>query len=133
MHNWISFNIMSRFHLKRIQVTLHHLLKNGFAQKCSKFLLAFQDRYVDEAEFKTSGGVSGYIARAKNLMDTRKLYTEAIGWVSIFPVKLKKIKGVCSGIDPYWEFFQERDTKIGGFFKVLKISFDIEWWRADEN
>ena len=52
--------------------------------------LAFQDRYVDEAEFKTSGGVSGYIARAKNLMDTRKLYTEAIGWVSIFPVKLKK-------------------------------------------
>ena len=48
-------------------------------EKCSKFPLAFQDRYVDEAEFKTSGGVSGYIARAKNLMDTRKLYTEAIG------------------------------------------------------
>ena len=39
---------------------------------------SFQDRWVDEAEFKTSGGVSGYIARAKNLMDTRKLYPEAI-------------------------------------------------------
>ena len=52
--------------------------RNPKHEKCSKFLLTFQDRYVDEAEFKTSGGVSGYIARAKNLMDTRKLYTEAI-------------------------------------------------------
>ena len=72
-------------------------------EKCSKFPLAFQDRYVDEAEFKTSGGVSGYIARAKNLMDTRKLYPEAIGWVSFFLVKLKKFKGV--GIDRDCEFF----------------------------
>ena len=46
-------------------------------EKCSKSV-AFQDRYVDEAEFKTSGGVSGYIARAKNLMEPRKLYPEAI-------------------------------------------------------
>ena len=54
------------------------VLQRSKHEKCSKFLLTFQDRYVDEAEFKTSGGVSGYIARAKNLMDTRKLYTEAI-------------------------------------------------------
>ncbi len=39
---------------------------------------AFQDRFADEEAFKDSGGVSGYIARAKNLMDTRKNYAGAV-------------------------------------------------------
>ena len=37
---------------------------------------------------------------------------------------MKKFKGVCSGIDPDCEFFQERDTKIGRFLKVLIYSGD---------
>lgn len=47
----------------------------------SYFLI--KDQWTDEEAFKDSGGVSGYIARAKNLMDTRKLYTEAIASVVI--------------------------------------------------
>ena len=61
---------MYRFNLKRIQVTLHHLLKVVLQrkhEKCSKLILAFHDRCVVEGKFKTSSGVSGYIARAKNL------------------------------------------------------------------
>ena len=40
--------------------------------------LFFQDRWTDEADFEESGGVRGYIARAKNLMDTKKQYVEAM-------------------------------------------------------
>lgn len=39
---------------------------------------SIQDRWADEEAFAESGGIAGYIARAKNLIEKRKLYVEAI-------------------------------------------------------
>jgi hypothetical protein len=46
------------------------------SENCSE--ITFQDRQPDEAEFEDSGGIQGYISRAKNLIDKRKLYAEGI-------------------------------------------------------
>ena len=39
---------------------------------------SIQDRWADEEAFAESGGMAGYTQRAKNLIEKRKLYAEAI-------------------------------------------------------
>lgn len=42
-----------------------------------------KDRWADDTDFQESGGIHGYIARAKSLMGKQKLYSQAINYLSV--------------------------------------------------